>query len=119
MRYVQLIHFDTRAFDAMPLEWRQDIDRRALAKNAELVERGVLVHAEALQGPDTAVLVRVRDGKVSVTDGPYMETKEQLAGFVLIDVADMTEAVDVAGEDPLLEIGTTVEVRPIYVIPGS
>lgn len=118
MRYIHLIHFDTRAFDAMPLDWRQEVDRRALAKNADLARRGVLVHAEALQGPDTAVLVRVRDGKVSVTDGPYMETKEQLAGLVLVDVADEAEAVAIAGEDPLGEIGT-IEVRPIYVIPGS
>ena len=87
---------------------------RALAKNAELEERGVLVHAEALQSPDTAVLVRVREGKVSVTDGPYMETKEQLAGLVLIEAADMAEAVAVAGEDPIAEFGT-IEVRPVYV----
>jgi hypothetical protein len=117
MRYIQLIHFDTKAFDAMPLAFRQEVDRRALAKNAELVERGVLVHAEALQGPDTAVLVRVRDGQVSVTDGPYMETKEQLAGFVLVDVVDMAAAVGIAGEDPLGEIGVTIEVRPVYEIP--
>jgi hypothetical protein len=118
MRYIHLVHFDTRAFDASPLEYRQDVDRRALAKNAELEQRGVMVHAEALQGPDTAVLVRVREGKVSVTDGPYMETKEQLAGLVLIDVADKAEAVAIAGEDPIAEFGT-IEVRPIYEIPGS
>ena len=113
MRYIHLVHFDTRTFDAQPLEYRQEVDRRALAKNAELVERGVFVHAEAIQGPDTAVLVRVRDGKVSVTDGPYMETKEQMAGFVLIDVADKAEAVAIAGEDPIAEFGT-IEVRPVY-----
>jgi hypothetical protein len=118
MRYIHLVHFDTNAFDASPLEHRQDVDRRALAKNAELEQRGVMVHAEALQGPDTAVLVRVREGKVSVTDGPYMETKEQLAGLVLIDVADKAEAVAIAGEDPIAEFGT-IEVRPIYEIPGS
>ena len=117
MRYIHLVHFDTRAFDAQTLEHRQDVDRRALAKNAELVERGVFVHAEAIQGPDTAVLVRVRDGKVSVTDGPYMETKEQMAGFVLIDVAEMAEAVAIAGEDPIAEFGT-IEVRPVYEFPS-
>ena len=118
MRYIHLVHFDTKEFDAAPLEYRQEVDRRALAKNAELEQRGTLVHAEALQSPDTAVLVRVREGKVSVTDGPYMETKEQLAGLVLIEVADKTEAVAIAGEDPIAEFGT-IEVRPIYVIPGS
>ncbi len=118
MRYIHLVHFDTTAFDAMPLEWRQDVDRRALAKNAELLERGVFIHAEAIQNPSTAVLVRVRDGKVSVTDGPYMESKEQMAGFVLIDVADEAEAVAIAKEDPIAEFGT-IEVRPVYIIPGS
>ena len=57
MRYIHLVHFDTRAFDAQSLEYRQEVDRRALAKNAELEERVVLVHAEAIQSPDTAVLV--------------------------------------------------------------
>lgn len=117
MRYIHIVHFDTKAFDAQPLQYRQDVDRRALAKNAELVERGVFVHAEAIQSPDTAVLVRVRGGKVSVTDGPYMETKEQMAGFVLIDVASEAEAVAIAGEDPIAEFGT-IEVRPVYEIPS-
>jgi hypothetical protein len=117
MRYIHIVHFDTKNFDAQPLEYRQDVDRRALAKNAELAERGVLVHAEAIQSPDTAVLVRVRDGKVSVTDGPYMETKEQMAGFVLIDVTDKAEAVAIAGEDPIAEFGT-IEVRPVYEFPA-
>jgi hypothetical protein len=114
MRFIHLVQFDAKAYDARPPEFRQEIDRRALAKNAELERRGIMVHAEALQSPDTAVLVRIRDGKVSVTDGPYMETKEQLAGLVLIDVANMDEAVAVAGEDPLAEIGT-IEVRPVYI----
>lgn len=114
MRFIHLVQFDSKAYDERPLAFRLEIDRRALAKNAELEQRGMMVHAEALQSPDTAVLVRVRDGKVSVTDGPYMETKEQLAGLVLIDVADMDEALAVAGEDPLAEIGT-IEVRPVYV----
>jgi hypothetical protein len=116
MRYIQLIHLDVGNFDRMTLDERQDVDRRALAKNAELAARGIFVHAEAIQEGNTAVLIRVRDGKISVTDGPYMETKEQMAGFVLIDVPDMADAVAVAGEDPLAEYGT-IEVRPIYEIP--
>lgn len=55
---------------------------------------------------------------MSVTDGPYMESKEQMAGFVLIDVADEAEAVAIAKEDPIAEFGT-IEVRPVYIIPGS
>ena len=111
MRYIHLVHLDASNFDRMTLEERQDVDRRALAKNAEFEERGILVHTEAVQDGSSAVLVRVRDGKVSVTDGPYIETKEQMAGYVLIDVPDMAEAVKLAGEDPMAEYGT-IEVRP-------
>jgi hypothetical protein len=116
MRFIQLVHFDPAILDNMPLAEKQDIDRRALAKNAELAASGHLVHTEAVQGGDSAVLVRVRDGKVAVTDGPYIETKEQMAGFVLIEARDLAEALAIAGEDPLAEIGT-IEVRPIYEIP--
>jgi hypothetical protein len=62
------------------------------------------------------VLVRVRDGTMSATDGPYMETKEQMAGFVLIEARDRDEAIAIVALDPLAEIGT-IEVRPIYEIP--
>src|SRR5690606_9616556 len=67
MRYVHLVHFDTAAFSALPDAARQEIDRRALAKNAELEARGKLFLAEAIQSGENAVLVRVRDGAISVT----------------------------------------------------
>jgi hypothetical protein len=118
MRYIHLVHLDASNFDRMSIEERQDVDRRALAANAKLEAAGILVHTEAVQDGSSAVLVRVREGKVSVTDGPYIESKEQMAGYVLIDVPHMTEAVKLAGEDPMAEYGT-IEVRPIYVIPGS
>ena len=117
MRYIHLVHLDASNFDRMTLEERQDVDRRALAKNAEFEERGILVHTEAVQDGSSAVLVRVRDGKVSVTDGPYIETKEQMAGFALIEAPDMAESVAIAGEDPMAEYGT-IEVRPVYEIPA-
>ena len=69
-------------------------------------------------GRDSAVLVRVRDGQVSATDGPYMETKEAMAGFILIEARDMNEAVRLAAGIPLAEIGT-IEVRPIFEIPTA
>ena len=117
MRFIQLVHFEAAILDAMPLEEKQEIDRRALAKNAELEASGHLVHTEAVEGGDHAVLVRVRNGKVSVTDGPYIETKEQMAGFVLIEARDLAEAVAIAGDDPLAAIGT-IEVRPIFEMPS-
>jgi hypothetical protein len=116
MRYMCLVHFEHAKLDGKPLPERQDIDRRSLAYDSELAERGNLIIAQAVQGGESAVLVRVRDGKVSATDGPFIETKEQMAGFILIEARDMNEAVRIASAIPLAEIGT-IEVRPEYIIP--
>ena len=116
MRYICLVHFDTSLMQKATREEGQDLDRRSLAYNDELERRGHYIISQAIQGGDTAVLVRVRGGKMSTTDGPYMETKEQMAGFVLIEAADMDEAVRLAAGIPIAEIGT-IEVRPIYEIP--
>ena len=75
-------------------------------------QSGVLLAAEALQPVDTATTVRVRNGKLSVTDGPFAETKEQLAGFYLIDARDLNDAIQVAAKIPPAREGS-VEVRPI------
>ena len=116
MRYMCIVHFEPRHLDDMPAAERKTFDLRSMNYDKELEAKGHYVIAEAIQGGDSAVLVRVRDGKMSTTDGPYMETKEQMAGFVLIEARDMAEAVAIAGEDPLATIGT-IEVRPIFEIP--
>ena len=72
----------------------------------------MLVAAEALQPMDTATTVRVRNGKVLVTDGPFAETKEQLAGFYLVDAHDLNEAIQIASKIPPAREGS-VEVRPV------
>lgn len=116
MRYIAIVHFDPALLDSMPLAERQDVDRQTGALNKEMEAAGILVHAEAIQGGDTAKLVRVRNGKLSVTDGPYIETKEQMAGFVLFEARDLNEAIAWQDRDPLAEIGT-IEIRPVYDIP--
>jgi hypothetical protein len=78
--------------------------------------RGVYIHAEALQSPDAATLVKVRNGQMSMTDGPFSEAKEQMAGFILIEARDMAQAVEIAGGIPMARIGT-IEVRPVFSIP--
>jgi len=72
----------------------------------------VLVAAEALQPVDTATTVRLRNGKVSVTDGPFAETKEQLAGFYLIEARDLNDAIQIASKIPPAREGS-IEVRPV------
>jgi hypothetical protein len=71
-----------------------------------------MLAAEALQPVSTATTVRMRNGKLSITDGPFAETKEQLAGFYLIEAKDLNEALQVAGGIPAARVGS-VEVRPV------
>lgn len=83
-----------------------------LAYVEELRNKGHLILAEALQSIQTASAVRVRNGKLSITDGPFAETKEQLGGFFLINARDLNEAIQVASRWPSARLGT-IEVRPI------
>lgn len=78
----------------------------------ELQQRGTLISAEALQSVRSAATVRVRKGSVSVTDGPFTETKETLGGFFLIHAKDLNEAVHIASRWPSARFGS-IEVRPI------
>ena len=116
MRYLCLVHFDpSTMMNASPIE-QQDLDRRSLAYDEELKRTGHYIASEAIEAPESAVLVRVRSGKMATTDGPYIETKEAMAGFILIEARDMNDAVRLAGGIPIAEIGT-IEVRPIFEIP--
>lgn len=77
-----------------------------------LVERGVMLAGNALQPVATATTVRVRDGQVQVTDGPFAETREQLAGFYLIDAQHLDQAIEIAAGIPPAKVGS-IEIRPI------
>jgi len=117
MRYICLVHFDVAAtFAGMSETQRVQLDTDSLAYDEELAASGNLVVAEALQPPEEAVLVRVRDGRMSTTDGPFVETKEQLAGFILIEARDLNDAIRIAAGIPLAKHGT-IEVRAMYEIP--
>ena len=78
----------------------------------ELRKNGYLIAAEPLQSVRTAATVRVREGKLAVTDGPFAETKETLGGFFMINAKDMKEAIQVAAQWPSARLGS-IEVRPI------
>lgn len=105
MKYLCLVYMEEEKLRAVP-------DSECMACGQGLRNSGVLVAAEALQPVDTATTVRVRNGRVSVTDGPFAETKEQLAGFYLIDARDLNEAIQVASKIPPAREGS-VEVRPV------
>ena len=87
-------------------------DHKCLDFDRSIRESGHCVASEALEPVTTAKTVRVRNGKVSVTDGPFAETKEQLGGFYLIDARDLNDAIQVASRIPSARLGS-VEVRPV------
>ena len=90
-------------------------DRRCAAFHDGVVASGHCIGAEALQPVASATTVRVRNGKVSVTDGPFAETKECLAGFYLLEARDLNEAIQLASRIPPAEIGS-IEVRPVRTL---
>ena|SRR5438105_1109026 len=90
-------------------------DLHCLEYDRSIRESGHCVASEALQPVATATTVRVRNGKVNVVDGPFAETKEQLAGFYLIEAANLDEAIRLAAKIPPAEVGS-VEVRPVRPI---
>jgi hypothetical protein len=104
MKYLCLVYLDEKKLDAIP-------DSECMAYWEGLQKSGHHIAAEALQSVHTATTVRVRNGKLSVTDGPFAETKEQLAGFYLIDAKDLNEAIQLASKIPPARTGS-IEVRP-------
>ena len=111
MRYLCLIYLDERELGAMPEKDMADLNARHLRLNEELLQGGHFIEAEALQPASESTCVRVRNGKAALTDGPYAETKEMVAGFYLIEARDLNEAIQVASRLPSAPLGT-VEVRP-------
>ena len=118
MKFLCSVWLDGKKLDALPQAEKEALDRGSLANDARLMASGKLLAAQALQSPETAVTVRVQNGKVSVTDGPFIESKEYLGGFMLIEARDRDEAVRIASETPICRYGP-IEVRPIYIVPGS
>lgn len=112
MKYLCLAYEDENTLNALTRsEWDAMRDE-TYTYLEELSKKGYLIAAEALQSVRTATTVRVRNGKVSITDGPFAETKETLGGFFLIDANDLNEAIQVASKWPSARLGS-IEVRPI------
>ena len=112
MRYMFLIYTTETEEGAASPEERQEVIDRHRAVMDETARRGILVGADPLAPTPTATTVRSDGGKIVLMDGPFAETKEQLAGFYLIDAADLNEAILVAAKIPPAREGS-VEVRPI------
>lgn len=108
MKYLCLVYGEERALESCP-------DADCVAFDAAARGSGHCIASEALQPVSTATTVRVRNGKVSVTDGPFAETKEYLAGFYLVEARDLNEAIQLAAKIPPAKVGS-IEVRPVRPI---
>jgi hypothetical protein len=115
MNYLCLVYIDEAALDALSEQAFDALTDAALGSDDALRRSGHYVTSNALQSVRTATSVRVRDGKLAVTDGPFAETKEHLGGYILIEAADLTEAIDLAATIPMARLGT-IEVRPVRVL---
>ena len=111
MKFICLIYLNEREMDAMPADEMRDLNARHLTLNDGLRASGHLVEAEALEPASATATIRVRRGKTTVTDGPFTEAKEMIAGFYLLEARDLDEAVQIASRIPSAPIGT-IEVRP-------
>jgi hypothetical protein len=105
MKYLCLVYLDQEHWNACP-------DTHCAAYAQQLVESQRLLAAEPLHPTGTATTVRVRNGQVALYDGPFAETKEQLAGFYLVDAVDLNEAIRIASGIPPAKCGS-IEVRPV------
>jgi hypothetical protein len=112
VKYMLLICRDEQVWDKLSVTERQQIYAESMELAQELTSRGQYLSGFPLHPSSSATSVRVRDGKRLVTDGPFAETREQLGGYMLIDVKDLDEAIGIAARVPLART-STVEVRPV------
>jgi hypothetical protein len=113
-----LIHFDQDAWGKLGVAGRQEVYGEHVELAEHLTSKGQYLAGHPLQPPPTAACVRIRDGKRLVTDGPFAETREQLGGYMLIEAADMDEAIAIAARVPGARMGT-VEVRTVREGPPT
>ena len=118
MKYLLMCCHDEKELDSMSKSECEAMMDETRAYCEALKKNGHLLAVEQLEPIQTAMSVRVRNGKLSVTDGPFAETKEQLGGFFLISARDLSEAIQVASKFPSVRFGT-MEVRPVRDIPAS
>ncbi|QEW05381.1 YciI family protein [Nitrincola iocasae] len=118
MKYAALVYYQESIINAMTEQEWHDLNQECVAGVERLAGQGHYVAGQALQPVDTATCVRVREGEVLITDGPFTETKEQLAGFYLLEARDLNEALQLASRIPPARFGS-IEVRPVRELPAK
>lgn len=117
MKYLCLVYHEEAQIDALPKSEYEAIVADVLDYREELRQGGHYIASSPLQPVATAMTIRVRGGKLSITDGPFAETREQLGGFYLIEARDLNEAIRLASEMPPARVGS-IEVRPLEEFGG-
>jgi hypothetical protein len=112
MKYICLGYFDEKKWETMSESEQTDVMDECFAYDDVLRKNGHFVGGEALQSARNAATLRLKNGKVSVTDGPYAETKEQLGGFLVLEADDLNHAIRLLSKHPGLKIGP-FEIRPV------
>lgn len=119
MKYLCLAYYDEKKFDTLSKEQLETIGKECRPYDEELQQSGHLVATGSLQPTQSTACVRPKNGRVSITDGPFAETKEQIGGFFVIEARDLNEAIRVASKHPAAHLnehlGWGIEVRPIEI----
>lgn len=118
MKYVALVYYREQTINDMTEQQWHDLNQECIRCVENLADKGKFLAGQALQPVDSATTLRVRDGEVLMSDGPFAETKEQLAGFYLLEARDLNEALQLASHIPPARLGS-VEVRPVRDLPSK
>ncbi len=113
MKYICLGYYDKKRFDGMPESDRNAMFDECLTFDDQLQANGHWAGGEAMQGPETASTLSWKNGKLSITDGPYAETKEVIGGILVLEARDMQHAVELLAAHPALKYGNSFEIRPV------
>ncbi|HDZ58103.1 MAG TPA: YciI family protein [Pseudomonas xinjiangensis] len=116
MKYVALVYYQQSLINAMTEQEWHDLNQQCINCVENLTQQGHYLAGQALQPVESATTVRVRDGETIISDGPFAETKEQLAGFYLLEARDLNEALQLASHIPPARLGS-IEVRPVRELP--
>lgn len=118
MKYLCLIYSDEILWPKLPKAETDAMMSEYMSFSADIQKSGHFVAANRLQPTPAATTIRIRNGKLSTTDGPFAETKEQLGGYYLVEARDLNEAIQIAARIPGARIGS-IEVRPIALTPAA
>ena len=112
MKYICLGFMEGGLWERMSESEQKTFVDKCLVYDVELRKKGHMIGGEALQNSRTATTLRYRNGKLSITDGPFAETKEQLGGIMILEAKDLDQAIDLMANHPSVRMGGTWEIRP-------